>query len=98
MTECICPVCGKNFIPAPYHIYNDFGKFYCSWTCYNRRDARYEKRKIMKVIMKRKNGEVLKVFESAKEAAELMGFLPNGIREACREKTQYMGYFWEYKN
>ena len=29
-----CPICGKNFIPAPMHIYNDGKKVVCSWTCH----------------------------------------------------------------
>lgn len=29
-----CDKCGKNFIPAPYHVYVDGAKAYCSWTCY----------------------------------------------------------------
>lgn len=30
-----CPVCGKNFIPAPLHVYRDKrgSKKVCSWTC-----------------------------------------------------------------
>lgn len=32
-----CNKCGKTFYPAPYHIYCERGKYYCSWTCYNHR-------------------------------------------------------------
>lgn len=33
-----CKKCGKEFIPAPFHIYKDGGKYYyCSWTCFNHR-------------------------------------------------------------
>ena len=30
-----CPICGKNFIPAPLHVYRDRrnSKRVCSWTC-----------------------------------------------------------------
>jgi hypothetical protein len=43
IVEHICPVCGKIFIPAPYHAYHEQkvnGKLVCSYTCENvtRRD------------------------------------------------------------
>lgn len=29
-----CPVCGKNFVPAPFHVYkNKKGKLVCSYHC-----------------------------------------------------------------
>lgn len=33
--DCICPVCGKRFIPAPQHVYKQYKtkKKVCSWTC-----------------------------------------------------------------
>jgi hypothetical protein len=33
-----CKKCGKEFLPAPLHIYKTNSKYYCSWTCYNHRD------------------------------------------------------------
>lgn len=37
ITDHTCPICGKNFIPAPMHLYreqkND-GKLFCSYTCW----------------------------------------------------------------
>ena len=38
ITELRCCKCGKNFIPAPMHIYHKGRKYYCSWTCYLHRD------------------------------------------------------------
>lgn len=34
-----CAKCGKEFYPAPQHVYREasYGKWYCSWTCYNHR-------------------------------------------------------------
>jgi hypothetical protein len=29
-----CRKCGKMFIPAPLHVYREYSKYYCSWTCY----------------------------------------------------------------
>lgn len=46
IVEATCPICGKVFVPAPYHIYKQRSgrtghKYYCSYSCYNRR---YEKK------------------------------------------------------
>ena len=35
LVEKKCPICGKNFIPAPMLIYRDGNKKFCSYTCYN---------------------------------------------------------------
>lgn len=34
----ICPKCGKEFVPAPFHVYKDGSKYYCKWTCFNHRN------------------------------------------------------------
>lgn len=36
MKEMKCPECGKNFIPAPLHIYKMNGEVYCSYTCWRK--------------------------------------------------------------
>ena len=42
--ELKCPVCGKIFIPAAYHIYRHGNKIYCGWNCYeSARKEREEK-------------------------------------------------------
>lgn len=34
MSEIVCPVCGKIFIPAPFHYYKlKKRKLVCSWNC-----------------------------------------------------------------
>lgn len=42
----VCPVCGKRFVPAPYHVFKEHrtsARLVCSWTCarrsYNERRA-----------------------------------------------------------
>jgi hypothetical protein len=42
MRSAKCKKCGKEFIPAPYHIYRDGSKYYCKWTCYNHRNDKPE--------------------------------------------------------
>lgn len=44
----ICPVCGKEFIPAPYHIYkarvNKNKVLCCSYSCMCKDEAEYERK------------------------------------------------------
>lgn len=30
-----CSRCGRIFVPAPYRIYQQHGRVFCSWSCYN---------------------------------------------------------------
>lgn len=34
-----CPVCKKEFLPAPYHVFRLDGKYMCSYSCYNKQYA-----------------------------------------------------------
>lgn len=63
-----CPVCGRTFVPAPFHVYVEDNKYFCKWTCLTRyrrdREAakkkkaltRYytveEKRKALRMVLK----------------------------------------------
>ena len=33
LVERKCPVCGKIFVPAPFHVYKDGVMWFCKWTC-----------------------------------------------------------------
>lgn len=54
--------------------------------------------KSMMVRQMNEKGEVMKVWNSASEAAELGGFSKTGIRQSCRTKGKgrHKGYFWTY--
>jgi hypothetical protein len=93
-----CSRCGKNFIPAPYHIYVDGESCYCSWTCYNHRKDKTQKPKkeSRKVEQYSKDWKLMRVFESAKKAQEQIESTVNGIRCACRNRTLYKGCYWKY--
>lgn len=48
MKKCSC--CGKEFIPAPCHMYRARGKIQCSYTCYRKEggdDGAYSKSKLL---------------------------------------------------
>ena len=42
----VCPVCGKRFIPAAFHIYKAGGTFVCSWGCQRKVEKEREKREL----------------------------------------------------
>ena len=53
--EKVCFVCGKNFIAAPYHIYRERGKWFCTYHCkqiYIRQREEADKVKDIKLIRK----------------------------------------------
>lgn len=97
MIERFCRKCGKVFIPAPYHIYKDKNGIYCNWTCYNHRDTA-NVRKTKSVAQYTQRGELLRVFNSAEQAAEYIGATVESIRKACRNKTLFQNHYWLYDN
>ena len=96
MEERFCIKCGKIFIPAPYHIYKDKNGIYCSWTCYNHRDITSVKT-TKSVEQYTQRGELLRVYNSASQAAEYVGASVRNIYEACRNGNIYLGYYWKYE-
>ena len=94
-----CPLCGKNFIPAPEHRFREGNLIYCSWKCYNHREER--KRKWCKRILMYADPnmtELLQEFRSASEAADYCEGITTSIYKACRTASHYAyGYWWCYK-
>lgn len=41
-----CPVCGKSFIPAPYHIYKSKNRMVCSYHCQLASEEKREKKEL----------------------------------------------------
>ena len=96
--EVLCRKCGKNFVPAPLHIYRDEKGTYCSWTCYNHRNDGKKPTKFKKVEQCSTDGTLIRIFTSATDAAEFTGLCIKKIQRACREKSVYSGFLWRYKN
>ena len=99
MREEICPKCGKIFIPAPQHIFQEGGHCWCKWTCWNHRYEKDPKKggKVARFVeMVSLNGKQKRIFTSATSAAAFTGYNINGIRDACREKKPYMKFMWHY--
>lgn len=95
--EACCKKCGKIFIPAPQHIYRDSKGFYCSWTCYNHRREKKSMYNSKKVGQYTPNGDLVHIYESAKEASDITGFDIKRIRLACLQRFIYFGYKWRYE-
>ena len=99
MIERVCDKCGKVFCPAPYHVYKEGNKIYCTWTCYNHRnDSKVKKEtKYKGVEVYDKSGSLIREYKSAIDAAEQLGFCINNIRKACVDGSEYNGFLWKYK-
>lgn len=98
--EVKCAKCKKMFIPAPQHALVDGRGMYCSCTCFlHRKDGvkgRSPNKEAYKVLQYTKDGEYIKTYESARQAAELLGVYPNSVATACRQGNIYRGFLWKY--
>lgn len=71
---------------------------YCSWPCYNhRKDSPNRPRAVRMVKQYTKDGELVRVYKSALNAAESLGVCANSVRDACRLKRPYKGFLWKYE-
>lgn len=95
-----CPVCGKNFIAAPEHIYKVCDKKVCSWTCMLKGEREIEIKPNMRnkmVDMLSMDGTVIRTFSSAAEAHRLLGYTSKNILLCCRgERNSCCGFKWRY--
>lgn len=95
-----CPVCGKMFLPAPYHKWWDNEKLFCTYSCYCRHlDKKKKPFKGMPVEQYTPSGKYIRTFPTAADAALAVGLChANLIRECCRGKQKTSGGFvWRYK-
>lgn len=98
IADTVCPGCKKNFIPAPFHAYEDGGVEYCSWTCFLHRKDGHVKKNLKPVYQYTPDGVFLRSFKSAAEAADHVGVQrAANIRECCVGKVRTSGgYVWSY--
>lgn len=102
-----CPVCGKEFYPADTWVYKRGRVSYCSWKCLRAEEAcqqrnsgkKYHYKKIEQYTL---DGDLVKTYDNAKEAAAAVNTSPSYIQEICRglRNPEHMGrnYIWRYKN
>ena len=99
--EYSCPVCGRKFVPAPFHMYDDNGVLLCSYPC-DLKNARQKKssgppaKSVQQFTL---SGVYVATFETAEKAAEAVGVMHAGnIRNCCAGHTKSSGgYIWRYK-
>lgn len=89
------------FIPAPQHELKDGKGLYCKPTCYlHRNDGRKKPcgsgRKASKISKCTERGEVVKVYESVKEAERLDGYNEKSLRKSLSAGITYKGFIWKY--
>ena len=104
-----CRLCGKEFYITPEYVYKDDWGVYCSWKCFNHRFDKIDKNTEPKERVKRKKtdckpinqytleGDFIRGFSSAKEAAEAVGTSVSFLRYACCYGRICKGYLWRYK-
>lgn len=92
----VCPICGKEFIPAPQHVYRYMDKVYCSWTCF-RKVERGKQGRGKPVEQYTLDGEYIRTFDRAIDAANHMGVMVlDNFYKACRLGEPYKNYIWKY--
>ena len=95
----ICPICKKEYFPTPDWVYKDgLGKRYCSWSCLNKSRKLKNRKGLKAVAQYTTEGELVRVYESATQAAERMGCSPSYIWNACRGTYNHyaLGYIFKY--
>ena len=101
MVEVRCPVCGRNFIPAPQHVFVDNRGAYCKPTCWLYRNDNVKKeykglRRERKVLKFDKSGRLVGAYDSLVEAARSVNCSAPSIGYACRQGRESRGYVWRY--
>ena len=51
--EWTCPICGKIFIPATFHVYREGDEVFCGWNCLREYRRRKEERKTLRKGLKK---------------------------------------------
>jgi hypothetical protein len=87
------------FIPAPEHALKDNRGVYCKPTCFLHRDDKKTEgkgRTARKVEQYTREGEYIKTYDSAKQAAIETGYFYPALAKAVRHNEVYHGYLWRY--
>lgn len=100
LTPKLCSVCGKEFYPAPMHVYKAGNKLACSYSCavmYRHFAERKPNRRSKTVAQYSMDGTLLATYPSVSNAQKSTGIDSGGIAEAARGVTASAGGFvWRY--
>lgn len=96
-----CPVCGKVFFPAPYHVYKVNDKLACSYSCvvlYRKMIQDKAKfRNSRRISQYALNGDFVKTYSSVSKAQEETGIDSTCIYQNARGcSISAGGYIWRY--
>jgi hypothetical protein len=106
LVDRVCAVCGRTFVPAPYHIFKRIigtkTFYYCGWNCFHKGEQEPKRRdngKAKAVDVFATDGEYIRSYSSLKEAHEQTGASITAINNCCRglTKTTRTGYIFKYK-
>lgn len=94
----ICPICGKEFYPAPMHVYKAGEKLVCSYSCMLKyQSEKKTDRRSKTVAQYRMDGTLLATYPSVSKAQKLTGIDSSCIAEAARGVvSSASGYIWRY--
>ena len=102
--DATCPVCGKNYIPAPFHQYKIYGGVrVCSWSCQLRGEREgirvpHGAPRVKPIMMFDMNGAFVREFLNSAEASKLLMISAESIRKCCRRQTAHAGgYVFRYR-
>ena len=97
---CTCPVCGKKFVPSPYHVYKtDNSRLrVCSWSCLCKsREKRNPTNYTLKPVVRISPDGEETLYNSVKEAAEKNGVLPATVTYWVNSgKKNKFGYIFKH--
>lgn len=89
-----CVVCGKEFTPSKTK--RKRAKT-CSHECWLILTQNYAKARQKPIAQYSLEGELIKVWESARQVQNELGFFESNINKCCRHNIKrYKGFVWEY--
>lgn len=94
----ICPVCGKEFYPAPMHVYKAGEKLVCSYSCMLKYQSEKKTDRRSKIVGQyNMNGDLIAIYSSVSQAMKSTGIDSSCIAEAARGVvSSASGYIWRY--
>ena len=93
-TTKICEICGKEFTPNPTKRKSAKTCSYQCWLQITKTGAEKRKRSVAQIDM---NGNIVKVWNSARDIQNETGFFESNINKCCNGVIKsYKGYIWSY--